>query len=119
MGRDSKKIVTNIPNWSRKHRGRRPSAAGPSVLGSFLECWLQFSWNLDPSRLAAQIAKFGMLVTIFVESRPAAQIAQFGVLVAIFVELNYFPWTPQSPTPFPIMALGGYPAPFIPIYMCF
>ena len=53
------------------------------------------------------MAQFGILVTIFVESRPAAQIAQFGVLVTIFVEFNYFPWTPQSPTPFPIMELDA------------
>ena len=47
-----------------------------------------------------------MLVELFVESRPAAQIGQFGILVELFVELNYFTWTPQSPTPFPIMALN-------------
>ena len=49
--------------------------------------------------------RFGISVDFFVESRPAAQIGQFGISVDVFVELNYFAWTPQSPTRFPIMEL--------------
>ena len=47
---------------------RGPAASGPLFLNDLLDIGYIF----------------------LLESRPAAQIAQFGVLVTIFLELNYF-----------------------------